>query len=200
MRLIIVRHGQTEYNRKNLLQGQGGIGLNSQGWKEAKKATQRLKKESIDVAYVSDLQRAQETAKEILRYHKLVKIVVTSALRERHHGVFEGRPAQEMIKAREKSKVSFHKFKPQGGESYQDVQRRVGLLYHRLCQKYKEETVLLISHGGTIRALLLLIFKESFSSDNYPKYHHGNCAITILEISKTKKPKIEVLNCLKHII
>ena len=199
MRLIIVRHGQTDFNILGLLQGHGGSGLNAQGFKEATKVAERLRQENITTAYVSDLARTTETAAEILKYHPHCKIIFTSKLRERNHGIFEGKTAEEMTGAREKLQIEFEHFKPEGGESHVEVQERIQKLYHQLISKHVHETVLLVSHGGTIRALLLLIFKESFSIDNYPKYHLGNCALTILEISETKKPTIEVLNCIKHL-
>ena len=74
MRLILTRHGETEDNVKEILQGQAGGKLTAKGIEQAKKLALRLKKEKIDKIYVSDLKRAVDTAKELHAYLKAEKL------------------------------------------------------------------------------------------------------------------------------
>lgn len=197
MKLIIVRHGQTHENVAKIIQGQSVGRLNDLGKEQAKKVGLRLKDEKIDIAYVSDLERACDTAKEILKWHQSIPLHYVKALRERKFGIFEGKPRILRTEAMKQLKVSIFDFKPEGGESSHDVKKRVSLFYHKLLKKYKKETILLVSHAGTLTYLLLYIFNKSF--DEFKEYHPENAAVTILEIDDNKKHTVHVLNCVKHL-
>ena len=69
MKLILVRHGETEGNVKQIIQGQTHGKLTKKGIKQAKLLARRLKNEKIDVVFSSDLQRAKNTTKQILNHH-----------------------------------------------------------------------------------------------------------------------------------
>ncbi len=197
MKLIIVRHGQTEENVSKIIQGQSAGRLNDLGRKQAKKVGLRLKGEKIDVAYVSDLERAKRTADEILKYHPMTPVVYTEALRERHYGIWEGKKRAERDAFLQQQRTTPLDFTPEGGESYQALEQRVWGFYNLLMQKHPSDTVLVISHGGTLTALYLTLFQKS--RDEYAKYHPENTAVTIVEISKNKKHTVHVLNCIKHL-
>ncbi len=79
MKLILVRHGQTHENVAKIIQGQSQGRLTAQGREQAQKVGLRLKDEKISIAYVSDLERAKQTAKEILKYHSETPIVYSEA-------------------------------------------------------------------------------------------------------------------------
>ncbi|OIO62163.1 hypothetical protein COT48_01245 [Candidatus Woesearchaeota archaeon CG08_land_8_20_14_0_20_47_9] len=201
MKLIIVRHGETHENAADIAQGQGqGLGrLNELGKKQARLVAARLKYEGIDIAYVSDLERAVDTSREILKFHPDVEVIYSKDLRERHLGNLEGKHRDALAEIGEKSGLPFHKFKPEGGESMLDVQKRVKRFYNELLKKHKNDTVLLVTHGGTIISLLMHLFKASFEKD-FDKYRPGNTSVTILEIEHAEaRPKVHVLNCTVHL-
>jgi len=112
MRLIIVRHGETDENRNDLLNGWLDSKLNSRGLEQAQKIAKRLKWMKIDVAYVSDLARAVVTAEEILKFHPKTKVHINKALREKSHGIFDGKAVEEMVTAREQSGALYEEFRP----------------------------------------------------------------------------------------
>ncbi len=199
MKLIIVRHGETWENYENVLNGWGNSKLNLNGQEQARKIAKRLKWMKIDAAYVSDLMRAVVTAEEILKFHPETKVHITKALREKNHGIFDGKAVEEMVKVREQSEVLFEEFKPEGGESFKDVEKRVLRLHQQVCKKHPQETVLYVSHGAAIRALLQRVFNESYSLDSFAKFHMKNCAVTVLEVDGKRNVKIECLNCVKHL-
>lgn len=197
MKLIIVRHGETEENVVGIIQGQSHGKLTDLGIEQAKKVGLRLKDEKIDVAYVSDLERATRTANEILKYHPRIPVHYAKALRERKFGIFEGKQKMLRTEALEQLGVSIFDFKPEGGESSHDVKKRVSLFYHTLLKKYKKERILLVGHAGSLAYLLLYIFNKSF--DKFKQYHLENAAISIIEINEDKKHIVHVLNCVKHL-
>ena len=197
MRLILVRHGETNENKNKVVQGFLNTTLSKIGIQQAKKVANRLKDEKIDFAYSSDLDRAKQTAKEILKFHPETKLILKKELREQNKGIYEGKQSINLHKDIMKSKRPFNQFKPKEGESMIELGKRSIKFYNKLVENHLRKTVLIISHGGTIRSLLMALNKETES--NYKKYIHGNTAITILEVSDDKKHKIKLLSCIKHL-
>src|SRR3989338_6937789 len=91
MKLIIVRHGETEENAEGIHQGQRHGKLSNVGIEQTKKLGTRLKDEKFDIVYCSDLQRCKDTAKEIMKFHSSIPVHYTKEIRERRMGEFEGR-------------------------------------------------------------------------------------------------------------
>lgn len=197
MRLILVRHGETVENKKKIIQGFLNTTLSKIGIQQAKKAAKKLKDEKIDFAYSSDLDRAKQTAKKILEFHPETKLILKKELREQNKGIYEGKPIGMLYRDLDNSKKQFNHFKPKGGESMIELGKRSIKFYNKLVKNHLGKTVLIISHGGTIRSLLMSLNKEPES--NYKKYIHGNTAITILEVSEDKKHNIKLLACNQHL-
>ncbi|RPD66483.1 phosphoglycerate mutase-like protein [Lentinus tigrinus ALCF2SS1-7] len=89
-KVYIVRHGETDFNRQGIVQGQIDTPLNDAGVEQAQLAALALQDTPFDVAYSSDLQRARRTAEIILEMHPGVKLETTPALRERYMGDWQG--------------------------------------------------------------------------------------------------------------
>jgi broad specificity phosphatase PhoE len=182
MRLILVRHGETEANVKGLIQGGGSnFPLTKNGIEQAKEVSEFLKNEKIDIAYSSDLKRALQTAKEILKNHKL-KLTKTKELRESHAGELEGK------KKTSNGKSFFPSYKSTGGESLLDCMQRVSDFYDKV--KQEDQTILFVSHGVSIGTLLLYIFKKKIIWEEYDQCRPPVAGITILEINKNRIKKI----------
>src|SRR4028118_821913 len=96
MRLILVRHGESEWNRTGRYQGQADAPLSDLGLRQADALANRLQHEHIDAIYTSPLQRARKTAEAIARFHPHVPFVQDEALMEIHHGVWQGLLATEV--------------------------------------------------------------------------------------------------------
>ncbi|MBI5061679.1 MAG: histidine phosphatase family protein [Candidatus Aenigmarchaeota archaeon] len=194
MKIIIVRHGETEANAKKIVQGHSNIPLSEIGIAQAKKVALRLKKERIDIAFCSDLPRARMTAEEIMKFHK-APLVATKELRERSHGIFENRHADEMKKYREERGIPRHVFRPEGGESFLDIEKRAGKFLSMIMKKYKEKNVLLVAHGGINRVLLSLLLKKPL--EEAVDIEQKNTCVNIVEISDGMK--IHKINCTEHL-
>ncbi len=91
-RLIILRHRESVQNAKNICTGQLGGTLSKKGLRDAKKVGRRLSSYYIDVAYSSDLKRAIDTAKEIIKFHPGLKLKKDARIRERYFGKLQGKP------------------------------------------------------------------------------------------------------------
>jgi len=151
--LIIVRHGQTEWNIAGIRQGHLDSRLTSKGIAQAKALAQRLAQEKFDALYSSDLGRAVQTAMEIadLTGHE---IVTDPCLRERHLGIFQGLNAEEIAEKYPDERRMLRTMGPDyvipGGESMrQQVERNVSYL-NDLAQKHSGETIVVVTHGGVV--------------------------------------------------
>src|SRR3989344_2343466 len=158
MRIIIVRHGQTTENAKTQNIGHDTAAvLTEDGILQAQKLGEYLKGEKISHAYVSPQKRAVHTAEKILHHHPAVKMAHVDELREQGLGAAEVLPKpvwKEMIK---NSGQPWHLFKAESGESYHELQERAKKFLHEMVKKHPNDTVLVVSHGGTLGVLLLHI-------------------------------------------
>lgn len=160
--LILVRHGESEWNRKGLWTGLTDVGLSEKGKEEARNTGEKLRKINIDAAYTSVLLRAKQTLDEIKTVLNLLNLptVESPALNERNYGIYTGKNKWEIQK-----EVGEEKFKnlrrgwdspiPEG-ETLKDVYNRVVPYYKsEILPKLKEgKSVLVAAHGNSLRALV----------------------------------------------
>lgn len=197
MKIILVRHGQTQDNVDDIIQ-KATTPINELGRRQAKILAEKLKDEKIDVIYTSDLQRALETTEEIIKFHPRAKVIRTPALREKDAGIFKGRRLEEHKNARIASGKTFYEFVPEGGESMIELQNRVVTFYKELIHAHKDEIVLLVAHHGTIKCLLLYLLGKSF--DEWTALEVENTALTVIEVNDKKLHTIRALNSVDHLI
>ncbi len=201
MKIIIVRHAETTENAKTQDLGHDSEALLTEnGVSQAKKLGEYLKSEKITHAYSSPQKRAVHTAKLALEHHPSVEVIEVPDLREQNLGIYEAVSKEEWKAARKNSGQAFHLFTPEKGESYQDVQKRASKFLKSLIDTHKEDdTVLMVSHGGTTGVLLLDIFEKEINEENYKAHKPENTAVTILEIFKDKPMKVHALNSREHL-
>lgn len=199
MKLILVRHGETEDNLAGITQGQHDSKLTERGWEQAKKVALRLKKEQIDACYSSDLNRCVNTAKEILKYHPQVKLILTKELRENFKGRYEGGlriKTREAINAAESRGVPYHLWDYDGGESIMECVKRFLKFINSIYSQHARDTVLLVSHGGPITGLLAMIHQDDYA--HMPDYHPTHTAVTTLSYNG-KNFSVKKINCCEHL-
>lgn len=154
----IVRHGETEYNVKKLIQGQSDIPLNTVGEQQAANLAKEFKNFHFDAIFASDLSRAKRTAEIIALEHKLA-VNTTKLLRERQLGKFVGQSLellkkidQELKSLNEQEKISY---KTQHDiEDTEEMVSRFLTFLRETAIVYPGKIVLVTSHGGMIRVLL----------------------------------------------
>jgi 2,3-bisphosphoglycerate-dependent phosphoglycerate mutase len=165
--LVLVRHGQSEWNLKNLFTGWRDIDLSPQGVEEAREAGRRLKRQGLvfDVAFTSALVRAQNTLKLILEQlgQSALPTSRDQALNERDYGDLVGLNKDDARKKWGEEQVHIwrrsYDVAPPGGESLKDTVARA-LPYY--CQQILPEVlngrrVLVAAHGNSLRALVMVL-------------------------------------------
>ncbi|MBI2133765.1 histidine phosphatase family protein [Candidatus Woesearchaeota archaeon] len=196
MKLIIVRHGETEGNVNQTMQGHLHGKLTEKGVFQATKLAELLKNERIDAIFSSDLERARGTASEIGRHHSC-PVYFLPELRERKVGIYEGRHYSELKQAVSESGKHKVDFIPEGGESFGQLKERASVFFDRLLKEFKGRTVLVCSHGGFNRMLLgILLGKPIEEAVEIPQ---NNACINIVEISEDKKHHASLLNSIDHL-
>lgn len=155
----LVRHGETAWNAENRVQGQTDIPLHDVGRREASQTGDRLSNVPFGAAYASDLSRTQETARIILGKQPdgAPPLQTDRVLREVSFGRYEGlswneiRDSDEHMANREARRNL--DFAPPEGESFRDVLARVQGFAQRMHDRHADDDVLVVGHGGTLRAL-----------------------------------------------
>lgn len=154
MNIILVRHGQTDWNVKELLQGRTDIKLNENGKNQAVGTANKLVNTNIDAIYVSPLKRTIETAQQINKTRNL-DMIIDNRLIERGFGDYEG-----------KSKVEFEKYwdlqtniSDCNVEPIRELFSRTYSLIKEIWEKYKQtnKTILLVTHNGVNLAITSIL-------------------------------------------
>ncbi|MHA6908324.1 histidine phosphatase family protein [Ralstonia pseudosolanacearum] len=155
--IVLVRHGETDWNRERRLQGQLDVPLNAQGREQAAQLGRALAREPFDAIYASDLSRARETAQALAgEIGKAVRD--DTGLRERCYGGFEGLTYAEVA---ERHPVEFEAWQnrvpefapPGGGETLAGFHARAVDAALRLIRRHPGERIALVSHGGVLDCL-----------------------------------------------
>ncbi|HHN73046.1 MAG TPA: 2,3-bisphosphoglycerate-dependent phosphoglycerate mutase [Thermopetrobacter sp.] len=167
--LVLVRHGQSEWNEKNLFTGWADVGLTEQGIAEAHKAAHLLREKGMhfDEAFTSDLKRAQETLDIILADLGQTGIPVTrdKAINERDYGDLVGMNKDEARRRWGPEQVHIwrrsYDVRPPGGESLKDTAERALPYFreHILPRVLAGEDVLVSAHGNSLRAIIMWLEK-----------------------------------------
>lgn len=189
MKLYIMRHGETDWNKEGLIQGSTDIPLNEYGVELAKRTKAGLDGDGIcfDRIYSSPLQRAHETAK-ILAGESGVPILLTDQIREMGFGAYEGCRIRELSTKPEYHAISLcfddpEHYVPVGGaESYEEVFARInGFLHDELLPlEARCDKVLVVCHGAVIRTFLSII--KGLPLCEYWNIHQPNCSVNIVGV------------------
>ena len=179
LRLILVRHGQTDANLNHFLQGQSDGLLNAAGRQQAEALGRHLKDFSIDQMISSPLRRAQATAAAIARHHDL-EVKNSSLLKEWNCGLLDGVSAEEFRKKLQEFGGALSSFRPEAGETLLEVRQRAAEFLTDLTAQYPDQTVLICSHGDFMRALLSVI--QQVDLEQTSDIYFENASYSILEL------------------
>ncbi len=168
MKIIIVRHAQTDDNiGGNLAARTSDVLLNEEGVRQARKLGEHLRGEKISHAYVSPQKRAVATAEHILEHHPTAMRQHAEELKEQNMGALDGLPKAQVKEIRKNAKEPWHLFKDEQGESYAELQERAKKFFHDMAAKHPDETILVVSHGGTLGVLLLHILEKELTEEEF---------------------------------
>ena len=155
MRLILIRHGETDDSRARRYCGFRDPPLNSEGLRQAQRLATEGKDWRIDKVYSSDRRRARQTAQLLFAGHSLEE---TAAWREMNFGLFEGLTHEQLLDRYPALYRDWldrpEEVPPPGGEGLGDLRRRVHEEVSRLLSRHASQTVAVVTHGGPMRILL----------------------------------------------
>ena len=187
LRLYFMRHGETVWNTERRYQGMTDIELSEEGLRQAECAAKRFKNIKIDKIYASPLKRAMKTAEKIAA-EKGLEIISEDNFREIHFGEWEGKTVPELTEKYGESYTNFirepHKYGFPGEGSVENVINRIKPGIDRLIAE-EEGNVLIVSHGGIIRLMIMYIM--GLDSSWFTKMWINNTGVSIIEIKDGRK-------------
>ena len=200
-RLIIVRHAESAFNLQNRIQGHQDSRLTKKGLEQARRLAKRIRNFKIDRIYSSDLGRAYSTTVEITRYLKKARIIRDPKLREILLGDWEGMTPEEVDKLYDRGYQRWLKSPSAciipNAERVGHFRKRVTERVRQIALKETGKTVLLVTHGGVITALLADWLKADF--DRVLKgLQIDNTSLTFV-VATPKAAKLWVVNDTDHL-
>ncbi|MEM7066591.1 MAG: histidine phosphatase family protein [Cyanobacteria bacterium P01_B01_bin.77] len=205
-RLLLVRHGETDWNRESRFQGQIDIPLNENGRAQAAQAGEFLKVIPIDNAVSSSMMRPKETAEIILQQHPGVSLTVTKGLWEISHGQWEGKFEHE-IEAGFPGMLADWQTKPETvqmpeGENLQDVWDRAEAAWHEIVAKYSQDTpqtILVVAHDAVNKCILCQV--TGLRPEAFWQFKQGNGAVSVIDYPDgvESEPMLSAANITVHL-
>lgn len=184
LRLTLVRHGESDWNVSRLVQGQDDRAqLTEEGRAQSRLLIESFRAREFDHVVSSDLSRALETA-SIIGDVLTLTTVSDPLLRERCFGAFEGGPLTNLtsdVTGITNAVVLDPDARPTGGESFRDVVRRAELFIERVTDEWPTRQLLVVTHGGTIRALRAYCSRAALEGLTWDPV--GNCSVWTVRAS-----------------
>jgi alpha-ribazole phosphatase len=179
MRLLLARHGITDWNSDGRFQGQADIPMNSLGELQAQALGRRLAQEAFEEIFASDLARAVTTARLIAVYHSC-PVVIDSRLREICFGKWEGLTYAEIAHTDPERLHAWETRDLQAagpeGESLTQLAQRIQSFLDDLAKAHTEGTILIVSHGGALNVMLCLLL--GMSPSQYWQFRLAQASLT----------------------
>lgn len=198
-RFILIRHGQTKWNRVEKYRGRTHLALNKTGRRQAEAVALSIKELPISAIYTSPLKRAIDTA-NILSKHTGVPVQILGGLIDIDYGGWQGLSPREVVKQDSELYTKWlklpHEVRFPNGESLGDVRVRAIAAVEELVPKYNHETVILVSHKVVGQVLLCALL--GLDDSHFWQISQDVCAINIFEI-KDDIATITLLNDTCHL-
>lgn len=199
IRLYLIRHGETEWNRARRFQGWTDIELSAEGEEQARLLGERFKKIKIDEIYASPLKRAVATAMPIAKVQG-IDVITKESFKEINFGEWEGMTAPEISAKYGKDFDDFivapEKGVFPGDISFDKVTDRIKAGFEEVLEGKKDKNIVIVSHGGIIR--LMIKYLLNFDCEWYNKTWIDNTSISLVEIRK-HGTLMRVLNDSSHL-
>ncbi|MFN3403628.1 MAG: histidine phosphatase family protein [Cytophagaceae bacterium] len=199
-KIYLIRHGQTDYNLKGIVQGSGvDTDLNDTGREQARAFYERYKLIKFDKIYISALKRTRQSVQLFL--DNGIPYEVHPELNEISWGNKDGQVISmqdndEYIKMVRSWSSGNLEYRIEGGESPIDVQARQKIFLKKILPRKEESTILICMHGRAIRILLSTLMDHDLSC--MEQFDHHNLGLYILNYSG-EKFSIEKANCMEHL-
>lgn len=185
-RIILVRHGETTWNIEGRYQGQEDTPLSERGLKQGHLLAEGLRNIPIDLAISSPLKRSYQTCKFCADLHNL-PVATDERLLEINHGSWEGVLADDIQKQYPVEFAQWHSepekvVMPGGGESLEDVRKRVRAAFDEYVVKYPDKTILVAAHDAVNKAIICDIL--GLGMEHFWQIKQDNTCINVLEYNE----------------
>jgi probable phosphoglycerate mutase len=185
-RIYLTRHGETEWNRQKRFQGSKNSELTEKGILAAELLASRVEEIDLDCIISSPLKRAYQTA-EIVRGNKGIDIVKCDGFKEINLGDFEGMRWDEIedLHGDVLNKITDDPFDNRypNGENLMEFYNRVENSLREIIEKFRDKSVLIVAHGGTINCILSY-FRGVKINKNWMGHVAENCSLSCFEVNK----------------
>lgn len=203
-RLLLVRHGETDWNREKRFQGWYDVPLNDTGRQQAQKAAEFLKDVHLDLAISSPMLRPKETAEIILQHHPEMSLQLEDGLREISHGLWEGKLEAEIEQAYpgllKQWQIAPETVQMPEGENLQQVWERAIATWDKIVQSATPGSVgIVVAHDAINKAILCHLF--NLEPEHFWKFKQGNGSVTVIDYPKgaAGKPVLQAHNITTHL-
>ena len=199
VKVILVRHGETDWNRSRRIQGGGSdTQLNQKGRQQAESLALRLKQQKIQAIYSSPLQRAQDTARAIARYHQL-PVEIEPPLKEIEVGELEGMSIAGVGKLSEllvRHKQGDELPRLPGGESVAEVQQRVWGAIQRLVDRHNDGVLVIVGHYFSVLTAICSVLNLPLAQIDKLRLNSGSLSIITFD---GQTPRLVLFNDTCHL-
>ncbi len=192
-KLILVRHGQTAWNKEGRFQGQSDVALSEEGIQQAEALAAHFPVDSVDAVYSSDLVRARRTA-EIIAERFGLRVETKQSLRELHFGDWEGLTYDEIVGHWPDALANFLQhpdiLEVPNGETFPQVRKRAMDAIDDILKEQEGKTVVLTAHGGILRTILTAVLhmplqylwsiRQFNTAVSIVSYEEGNWTIELM--------------------
>ncbi|MDE5583749.1 MAG: histidine phosphatase family protein [Ruminococcus sp.] len=176
MKIYSTRHGQTEFNRQDIILGTTDTELNPLGLRQAENLAEQVKTLDIDIIISSPMKRALQTAKAVAEKNSL-EIITDSRLREWDYGDYEAKT--RFAEGFAENKKNFGVRMGKNGESLLQLSHRVYSALDDIIKNYSGKNVLTVSHGGVCR--VIETYFHDMTTAEFENWFMGNCQIICYE-------------------
>ncbi|MHC1732877.1 MAG: histidine phosphatase family protein [Bacteroidales bacterium] len=201
MDIYLVRHGQTEWDEERRMQGSENSGMTAMGKEESKYLAKELSRTEFSKIYSSPLGRAMETAK-YLKMGRNQEIIPIEAFREMDLGELEGMADRDVKAKYPEEHYNFwnrpHIFKPAGGETFEELRKRVEKGLEDLIEKAEGDRILVVTHTLVIRMILCIV--HNYPLDDFWKTTFlKSSSLTVLRVDDEGKIESAVEGDISHL-
>ena len=191
LKVLLVRHAQSEANVNRILQGQTDGTLTEKGMMQAHLLAEHFSNKSLDMIISSDLNRAYKTAQIVAKKQSL-EVVTTPSLREWNAGVLDGLPAASLEEAITKSQLPLGEFTPDDGESFSQLRERAINFLATLETHDQGQVIMVCTHGDLLRVLVGSILEKDLESSMIIEF--DNTSYTTIVLNNNGKCIVESIN------
>ena len=201
-RLLLVRHGETDWNKAGKFQGQIDVPLNDNGREQSRRAAEFLKDVKLDFAISSSMLRPKETAEIILKYHGGLQLELRDELREISHGLWEGKFESEIEQSYpgllDEWKTSPETVQMPEGENLEQVWTRAIAAWREIVQSVSG-TGIVVAHDAINKAILCHLF--GLEPEHFWKFKQGNGAVSVIDYPHGPDglPVLQAMNVTTHL-